>query len=404
MSSDFGIKKSFHYSRIQEITKLIEGYDGKIPFHRYLKDFFSKNKKFGSTDRKVISEWCFSFFRLGDALHEKDFLTRLTVGFFLVNGMKGELIKELTGQFFKLQPESDALSLTERLNFIKTEFPEFESSQIFKFNSRLSGDLKVEEFSYSMLTAPKVWIRVNKNSRREVVAEECEDLNMKYEFDQVIPNAVSFPANSNLKQLPSFVKGSIKIQDRSSQLAGSQVPAKANEHWWDCCCGAGGKSLQLLDAVPQIKITASDKRDSILQNFKERLSKNERSKVELIQLDLESASEIKFQKQAFDGILADVPCSGSGTWGRTPEMLTYFRENQVAVYAAKQQAIIEKVIPYLKTGGYLVYITCSVFEAENEGIVNFLATFKELELIKSALINGISERADTMFCAVFRKV
>ncbi len=383
---------------------MIEGYDGKIPFHRYLKDFFSKNKKFGSTDRKVISEWCFSFFRLGDALHEKDFLTRLTVGFFLVNGMKGELIKELTGQFFKLQPESDALSLTERLNFIKTEFPEFESSQIFKFNSRLSGDLKVEEFSYSMLTAPKVWIRVNKNSRREVVAEECEDLNMKYEFDQVIPNAVSFPANSNLKQLPSFVKGSIKIQDRSSQLAGSQVPAKANEHWWDCCCGAGGKSLQLLDAVPQIKITASDKRDSILQNFKERLSKNERSKVELIQLDLESASEIKFQKQAFDGILADVPCSGSGTWGRTPEMLTYFRENQVAVYAAKQQAIIEKVIPYLKTGGYLVYITCSVFEAENEGIVNFLATFKELELIKSALINGISERADTMFCAVFRKV
>lgn len=403
LNSDSSGRKIFFHSRIQELSKLLLGYDGKIPFSRYLKEYFSKNKKFGSTDRKVISEWCYCFFRLGNSFKDADLITRLGIGYYLLNGPDTDLarmvISNQLGEEFTISDQAD---FQLRFSSLQQRFPEFNIRQLFSFDATLSDGISKDEISRSILQPPKVWVRLSKKTNREVVAEECDELNIKYSFDDEIQNAISFPGTVNLQQLPSFKKGTIQIQDRSSQLAGSMIPVLPNEHWWDCCCGAGGKSLQLLDTIPGINITATDKRSSILENFKLRLGGKNNSKITMHVADLESGDLSFLKHQKFDGILADVPCSGSGTWSRTPEMLSFFEESVLTEFVNRQKRIVQNAVNFLKPGGHFVYMTCSVFWDENEGVSDFISSFDGMKKIKSGLINGISYRADSLYYAVFQ--
>ena len=105
----------------------------------------------------------------------------------------------------------------------------------------------------------------------------------------------------------------------------------------------------------------------------------------------------------FDLIIADVPCSGSGTWGRTPEQLLYFEKESVSRYASLQKKILSSVSSSIKSGGYLLYITCSVFKKENTEIVEWISSQFPLQLQKQQLIAGYELKADTMFAALFKR-
>ncbi len=105
----------------------------------------------------------------------------------------------------------------------------------------------------------------------------------------------------------------------------------------------------------------------------------------------------------FDGILLDAPCSGSGTWGRTPEMLFYFEKYKIENYVKLQKAFAGNVIKYLKPGKPLIYMTCSVFKAENEDVIHYIEENFPVKLEKMELIKGYNNRADSMFVARFIK-
>ena len=98
-----------------------------------------------------------------------------------------------------------------------------------------------------------------------------------------------------------------------------------------------------------------------------------------------------------------MPCSGSGTWARTPEQLYFFKEERIDQYATLQTQIASNTIEYLKTGGRIIYITCSVFKKENEDVVNELIKQFSLRAISMELINGVQRKADSMFVAVLKK-
>jgi 16S rRNA (cytosine967-C5)-methyltransferase len=102
-------------------------------------------------------------------------------------------------------------------------------------------------------------------------------------------------------------------------------------------------------------------------------------------------------------IICDAPCTGSGTWSRTPEQLYFFDEKRIERYAGLQKKIVSNVILHLKENGCFVYITCSVFKKENDEIVEFVERQFNLELIKMELLKGYDKKADTMFAALFRK-
>ncbi len=102
-------------------------------------------------------------------------------------------------------------------------------------------------------------------------------------------------------------------------------------------------------------------------------------------------------------IVCDVPCTGSGTWARTPEQLVYFTINQLQEYRQKQQKILANAVSFLKENGILFYITCSVFTAENEEVVQWAQSQFKIALIHQQAIPGYLQNADNMFVAVFKK-
>jgi 16S rRNA (cytosine967-C5)-methyltransferase len=196
------------------------------------------------------------------------------------------------------------------------------------------------------------------------------------------------------------------VQDLNSQKTLDllrPLPTKSNAELsiWDCCSGSGGKSILAFDLFKKVRLTVSDKRKEILENLKLRFAKAGIKDNKLIEADLEKLP-VRLT-ESFDIIIADVPCTGSGTWARTPERLLFFKENEIEEYALLQRRIINNVLPYLKNNGYLLYITCSVFKKENEENVEFLREKYKLNLIKSEYLKGFEMQADNLFVALLTK-
>jgi 16S rRNA (cytosine967-C5)-methyltransferase len=183
-------------------------------------------------------------------------------------------------------------------------------------------------------------------------------------------------------------------------IAHCPLPIRA----WDCCAGSGGKSLLFYDHFPNIDLTVSDVRESIMTNLKKRFAKAGINKYEWFVADVTSLnSPFTTHHSPFDLIICDAPCTGSGTWSRTPEQLYFFDEKKIEQYALLQKKIVANVIPYLKHGGLFVYITCSVFKKENEEIVHFMEEQFHADLIEMKLLRGYENKADSMFVSLFRK-
>jgi 16S rRNA (cytosine967-C5)-methyltransferase len=194
----------------------------------------------------------------------------------------------------------------------------------------------------------------------------------------------------------------VVVQDRSSQ----RVLEPLQEHFtktrftaWDCCAASGGKTILLHDKHPQAAITVSDIRESIIINLKNRLKRAGLNAYRSLVADVTSP-HFSLQ-QAFDLVICDAPCSGSGTWARTPEQLSFFPEEKIDYYAGLQKRIAVNASRHLTKGGAFLYITCSVFTRENENVVAYLEENTGLQLLTKKYFTGYTERGDTLFAALF---
>ena len=176
----------------------------------------------------------------------------------------------------------------------------------------------------------------------------------------------------NLYSLESFKNVLFEIQDIASQVIGLVSCAKPGERWWDCCAGAGGKSLQLSSMMQNKgRIVSSDIREYKLDDLKKRARRNEKSNIECRTWDGKALRNKK--SESFDGVLADAPCSCSGTWRRNPDARWRSAPADVNELISIPSSILENTSSAVKNGGVLIYATCSVFDEENGDMVrNFL--------------------------------
>jgi len=355
----------------------------------------------GSRDRRMTRNWIYSLLRIGNNLQRIDFSTRLAVAIYLSYDSQDIFANEILQEFlpFPFDPVPD--SLEDRLAVVMNHFPDFSIENIFPFHQSLSSEINAAEYAKSMLSQPDVWIRYKRQFREHVLSELTSRQIVHSEFDS-LDHCLRIPAGTSLEKLESFEKGYFEIQDINSQRSGNYFKPFDGETWWDACCGSGGKSLLLAEIKPDVKIFATDKRPSILESYRRRSAKAGLKSAGLRVLDVETQAEGR--ENFFDGIIADVPCSGSGTWARSPEWLSRFSEDQIAqTYSKKQRSIVANLVPALKQGAPLIYITCSVFREENEENVGFFLASFPLDLKEHGYLHGYANGADTLFVARMEK-
>lgn len=374
---------------IRSLAKVLEGYKGEGPFSRYLGQYFKEHRNMGSKDRRMVSRYAYHYFRLGGAGAGMDLETKLLWAEFLCTE-ESELVGIQKPEWLPFLTED----FSAKLDFLQSH-TSFLLSDVFPFKDKLSLSLDSDLYIKQFFIQPDLFLRIRKGKNREVLRLLTS---AAIPFEKIGPQTLALPNGAGVDRIPAL-RGLVEVQDFSSQQTLENISALPGESWWDACSGSGGKSLLMMDQHPNIKLLVSDKRASVLKNLDLRFEAaglaNYRRKI----IDLTKDTSPVLGDETFDGIILDAPCSGSGTWGRTPEMLQHFDTAAIADYAALQKTIAKQVIRHLKDDRPLVYITCSVFAEENEEIVKFLLAEFPLKLQSMRYLKGYESKSDTLFVA-----
>ena len=390
----------FH-SHINTAKNILDNYQGDKPFAIFVKQFFAANKKYGSKDRKSIASLCYHYFRIGKACSDIPKEEKILGASFLCETNESLLMEHLRPEW----NEKIALSVHEKILFLGQENL---LQEIFPFQDCLSAGVDREAYCLSLLVQPDLFIRIRPQAKKEVVVK-LEQSGLQWQL--MNDHCVRLRNSDKVADFFELDK-EVVIQDANSQQVldylqqpGVLESAVGNEQLavWDCCAASGGKSILLMDLLDRkIDLTVSDIRASILANLQQRFKSAGISSYGSFVADMNSDAT-KPPRSDFDLIICDAPCSGSGTWSRTPEQLSFFKKTTIQTYANLQQKIVANSLPHLKTGGLFVYITCSVFKAENELNANYIADSLNCKLLHQQLLPGYHQRSDSMFVAVFRK-
>lgn len=379
--------------QLRNFQRAIDAYDNTEPFARFLTRFFRQNKQMGSSDRRMTSRLCYNFFRLGRAVIDLPTVDRLVIAEFLCETQSA--VVEL------YQPDwisRITQSLESKVDFIESQGYAI-INNLFPFTSYLSPTIATQEFELSHLIQPDLFIRVPEKNRGLVLQELAKHGMVA---DPLLWSGYRLRNGSKLQNIKA-ISGLYEVQDFSSQVSVERFTLMPEGKWWDVCAGSGGKSLLLLDRYPSIDLLVSDIRVSILRNLDERFDKAKIKRYRKKVLDLTQDVSHLMDGEAFDGILVDAPCSGSGTWRRTPEMISQFDEERIQHFVTLQHQIVDTAVRYLKPQGTFIYITCSVFEAENEQLVRYLEEKHGLVMEGGGIIKGYGTKTDTMYAVRLRK-
>jgi len=198
-----------------------------------------------------------------------------------------------------------------------------------------------------------------------------------------LPTALVLEQPVGVSELPGFDDGWVSVQDAGAQLAGALLGVRRGERVLDACAAPGGKTGALLEAVDgELDLTAVDVDGARVGRIADNLRRLRRE-ARLVTADLrqdagaEPGHEPGYEPAnwsgaPFDRILVDAPCSATGVIRRHPDIKLLRRPEDIAALATTQRHILSRCVALLRSGGTLVYSTCSVLPAENEAVVEAL--------------------------------
>lgn len=186
----------------------------------------------------------------------------------------------------------------------------------------------------------------------------------------------------NIQSEPVYLTGEVEIQDEGSQIVSMLVDAKPGEMILDYCAGGGGKTLALAAEMQnQGTVYAYDIDKRRLAPLYQRAMRAGATNVEIIQPPLGSLDALKGK---MDRVLIDAPCTGAGTWRRKPDAKWRLSPETLEIRMNEQRAVLKQVKNFVRPGGLLFYVTCSMLAEENEGqVYPFLEENPDFELLSA---------------------
>ncbi|RLA47898.1 MAG: 16S rRNA (cytosine(967)-C(5))-methyltransferase [Gammaproteobacteria bacterium] len=228
---------------------------------------------------------------------------------------------------------------------------------------------------------PPMTLRVNcgRLSREEYLSTLAKE-GIEARAGEVGPQAIQLSRPRDVLELPGFTTGDVSVQDEAAQMAAPLLQCAPGERVLDACAAPGGKTCHMLELQPQLgELVAMDVDEQRLQKVAENLQRLALTAT-LLAGDAARPPD-QLQSGSFDRILVDAPCSASGVIRRHPDVKLLRREADIPQLAEQQLAILQGLWPLLKTGGMLLYATCSVLDEENSQVVQrFLSDCGDAEL------------------------
>lgn len=237
---------------------------------------------------------------------------------------------------------------------------------------RIFGDQVVAEMQALAMRAP-LDLRVNTlKARRDEVREALAHLSPEETPWSPIGLRIVTAENRRGPAIPSepeFEKGTIEIQDEGSQLAALLAAVQPGEQVVDLCAGGGGKTLALAAQMKNSgQIYASDSNARRLAPIQERLERAgiRNAQVRMPRRDTDVLADLD---EAVNCILVDAPCTGTGTWRRSPDTKWQMQPENLAARIADQASVLDRAARLMKPAGRIIYITCSILPDENDDSV-----------------------------------
>ncbi|MEM5539667.1 MULTISPECIES: RsmB/NOP family class I SAM-dependent RNA methyltransferase [unclassified Olleya] len=251
-----------------------------------------------------------------------------------------------------------------------------------------------------------VILRVNTlKTTREKLKSDLFDLDIETEALEKYPNALKLAERGNVFTTEAFKNGHFEVQDASSQLVAEYLQVEPGMRVVDTCAGAGGKTLHLASLMENKgQIIALDIYDNKLKELKRRAKRAGAHNIEPRHID--STKVIKKLYDKADRVLIDAPCSGLGVLRRNPDAKWKMQPEFIEKIKKTQAEILSSYSRMVKSGGKLVYATCSILPSENQDqVTKFLASEsgKEFSLIKDNKILSHQSGYDGFYMALLER-
>ena len=368
-------------ARISAAIEVIADIDAKRrPASDALKDWGLSHRFAGSGDRAAIAAHVYDTLRRKAScayVMQAETPRALVLAALRLNGLSLEEVVGLcSGDRFAPEPLSDkeqeALShidLSAAPAPVQGDYPAWLDSALFE----AFGEGRVAETQAMTARAP-VDLRVNTLlTTREEALVALSHLNPHpTAFSplglRIAPRPDGRPVSVQAE--PAFQQGFVEIQDEGSQLAALLARVKAGETVIDLCAGGGGKTLALAAQMRhQGKMFATDQDKRRLAPIFDRLRRAGIRNVEVRAQVARHEEPLADLVGRADCVLIDAPCTGTGTWRRNPDAKWRMRPASFADRQKDQAQVLDRAAGLVKTGGRLVYITCSLLPAENDGAI-----------------------------------
>ena len=365
-----------------------------------------RDKRWGSRDRKFIAETIYEMVRWKRLYNE-------------IAGTKEHYTPENLWKNFTVWAVLKGYELPDWKQFsgtparrIKGKFDELQKDR--KFRESIPDwldELCIKEIGsrwekeiHALNQPAKVVLRVNtlKTSRQHLKKLLAVD-GIETEALKNYPNALVLAERKNVFLTEAFKKGMFEVQDASSQLVAAFSEVEPGQRVIDACAGAGGKTLHLA-ALMQNKgqIIALDIYGNKLKELKRRAKRAGAHNIDT--RTIESSKTTKKLKNTADCVLLDAPCSGIGVLRRNPDAKWKLQPEFLENLKTTQAEILSAYSKMVKTGGKLIYATCSILPSENEKQVEqFLKNNTEFKLINENKVSPENSGFDGFYMALMEK-